>query len=104
MRFQHHHHIVPNAETAQFMKEFLGLLKHVEKVIQKMSAQLDRLTKEVSENKDLAASVVALIDGLSQQIRDAVGNSDALNALADSLDEDQQAIAAAISANTPAEE
>ena len=68
-----------------------------------MSAAMDRLTSEVSETSTAVDSVLALVEGLAQQIRDASGDPAALNRLADELDAKQAAIAAAVTANTPAE-
>lgn len=67
-----------------------------------MSEALDRLTKEVSETRAATASALALIAGLAGQIRDNAEDPAALNVLADSLDESQSEIAAAVTANTPA--
>ena len=66
-----------------------------------MSAELDRLTTEVSESRTAVDSVLALVAGLAQQIRDLATDPAALNALADQLDQQQADIAAAVSANTP---
>lgn len=66
-----------------------------------MSAELDRLTTEVAETKTAVASVLALVEGLAQQIRDNATDPVALNKLADDLDAAQQDIAAAVTANTP---
>lgn len=68
-----------------------------------VSEALSRLTREVSESNSIATSAVALIAGLAQQIRDAIGDDDELEALADSLDASQSELAAAIAANTPGE-
>lgn len=70
--------------------------------ISKMSAEFDRLTKEVGETKDAADKAVALIQSLAQQIRDNVGDPAALTALADSLDNSQKEINDAVdAAGTP---
>lgn len=65
-----------------------------------MSEALDRLTREVAETRGAAESAAALIAGLAQQIRYNIDDSDQLNALADSLDESQSEIAAAVNANS----
>ncbi len=67
-----------------------------------MSQSLDRLTREVSENRDAVDSLVELITGLAQQIRDNATDQAALEELANSLDAQQDTIAAAVSANTSA--
>ena len=68
-----------------------------------MSAELDRLTTEVEETKTAVDSVLALVTGLADQIRALKDDPVRLEALADELDAKQQAIAAAVAANTPAE-
>jgi hypothetical protein len=82
----------------------VGVLSALETLIGKvndMSAELDRLTAEVSETHSAVDSAVTLIAGLAQQIRDLSTDPAALNALADDLDAQQAAIAAAVAANTP---
>ena len=68
-----------------------------------MSASLDRLTREVAESRTVTESAVTLLDGLAQQIRDLKDDPAALEALANDLDSQQQALAAKISENTPAD-
>lgn len=66
-----------------------------------MSAALDRLTAEVSEQRSATGSLIALVGGLADQIRALAGDEEALNALADDLDAQQGDIAAAVAANAP---
>ena len=66
-----------------------------------MSA-LDNLKREVQENRDTLQSAITLLNGLSQQIRDNVGNEAELQALADELDAQSNTLAAAVVENTPA--
>lgn len=69
-----------------------------------MSEALERLKREVAESKTATASAVALIGGLAAQLRDIADDEDAINALADSLDEQQAEIAGAVVAGTPSAE
>lgn len=69
--------------------------------VEKMSAELDRLTAAVAAEKTADDSLIALVKGLAQQIRDNATDPAALTALADSLDSDQAEIAAAVAENTP---
>ena len=62
----------------------------------RMSEALDRLTTEVSETNTVIDSALTLIANLAQQIRDAAGNPEALNGLADQLDAKANALAAAV--------
>lgn len=70
-----------------------------------MSIALDRLTASVAANASATASVLALLATVSAEIRAGLiaDDSAALNALADKLDAEGNTIAAAITANTPAE-
>lgn len=82
---------------------FRDALKPILTELRKMSAQLDRLAAEVTETKTVAQSAIALLNGLAQQIRDLKEDPAALEALADELDSTQADLAAAVTANTPAE-
>jgi hypothetical protein len=64
-----------------------------------MREAIERLQQEVEDTKNVNASARTLLGGLAQQIRDAQGDAATLNALADSLDAEQQLWAAAIEAN-----
>lgn len=74
-----------------------------------MSAQLDALATQVAETNTVIGSAVTLIQGIAAQLAQvqaelaAVGIDNArLNELATSLDTTEQALAAAVAANTPA--
>lgn len=64
-----------------------------------MTAALDRLTAEVAESRTATESAIALIAGLSDQIRELKDDPAALEALADDLDNQQSQIGAAVSNN-----
>lgn len=66
-----------------------------------MSAQLDRLTASVAALKTKEQSLITLVKGLAQLIRDNVNDGPALTALADDIDADAAAIQAAVDENTP---
>ena len=70
---------------------------------QEMSA-LDDLKTQVTKNTDLEESAVVLIQGIAQQLKDAIaaGNPAALTDLAAQLDKSARDLAAAMAANTPA--
>ncbi len=65
-----------------------------------MSAELDRLTTEVAETRNVVDSAILLIKSLADQIRDNADDPAALNALADTLDAQQADLAEAVAANT----
>ena len=90
-------HIIATRPTS-YPNDLLNLIYESTKA---MSQALDNLKKEVTETKGAVASILALVEGLAQQIRDNAEDPVALNAMADELDQQQQAIAAAVTANTP---
>lgn len=81
----------------------IALLQSNDGKLTAMTAALDKLTLEVAETKEVMASAVVMIAGLADQIRALKDDPAALEALAGELDGAQAALAAAISANTPAE-
>lgn len=66
-----------------------------------MSAELDTLTAEVTENTTVVDSAIVLIGGLADQIRALSTDPAALLALANTLDSKTNELAAAVAANTP---
>jgi len=67
--------------------------------------ELDTLKTEVSETTTVMASAVTLLQGLKQKLDEAIasGNPEALAALSAELDTNTNALAQAITENTPAE-
>lgn len=65
------------------------------------SKAMEHLMREVTENRDAVSAVEALIADLAQQIRDAGGDQDALNKLADDLDANTGRLGKAVTDNTP---
>ena len=84
--------------------EMTVLLKTLLAKVNAMTAELDRLTTEVSETRTVIDSAIVLIQGLKTRLDEAIASGDpaALTALSDALDADQQALADAVAANTPA--
>ena len=69
-----------------------------------MSTQLDDLKAKVTANGTVIASAVTLIQGLKAQLDAAIASGDPtqLQALSDQLGQQDQALADAVAANTPA--
>lgn len=65
-----------------------------------MSAEVDRLTTEVSETTTAIDSVLVLLTGLATRLRAIAGDAVKVNDLANELDSKQKEIAAAVEANT----
>ena len=91
----------------------LAHLKYIELLLEskgdKIMALLDDLTAEVARNTQVDESAKVLIAGLAQKIQDLInasaGSVDpaALQGLVDSLKADNDALSAAVVANTPAD-
>lgn len=84
----------PSPDVSKALAELKGL-------ITPMATNLDRLTTSVTNVNTKADSIIALVNGLAQQIRDNAADPAALGALADQLDADSQKLADAVAANTP---
>jgi hypothetical protein len=71
-----------------------------------MSVSLDALTEQVTAIETVADSAITLLNGISQQLKDALASNDptAVQALSDRLAAQSQELADAITANTPAED
>lgn len=85
------------ARIEEMMDQVLSTLENLLQRSTDMSASLDRLTQEVSQTRGVVESAVTLLAGLAAQIRDSIGDDEALEALADDLDNQQAALAQAIS-------
>lgn len=67
-----------------------------------MSAQLDSLTAQVTENTSVEASAIALLNNLHDMLVAAGTDPAKLSSLASTLKTSGDALAAAVVANTPA--
>lgn len=83
------------------LNECLSRIINMQEIL--MSA-LDDLKAEVERNTSLEQSAVTLIQGIAQQLKDALAANDpvALQDLTTKLSSSADALAAAITANTPA--
>jgi ABC-type transporter Mla subunit MlaD len=84
-------------------EEALQLLRQLTTQGAATMATLADLTTEVQENADLSGSIIALLNGIAQQLRDAAADPAAINAIADQLEATNTAIDEAIRANTTEE-
>ena len=94
----HYHH-----DDNEDIREIKRMLHRI--LIQEahMSAELDILTAQVQANEDLELSAIALIEGIAAQVAAIKDDPAKIQALADSLKASAEGLAAAITANTPAE-
>lgn len=65
-----------------------------------MASDLTQLTQEVNENTTVIGSAITLIEGLAAKIEELKNDPAALQALADQLDAQSNALAAAVQAHT----
>jgi predicted nucleic acid-binding Zn-ribbon protein len=77
---------------------------NLERRYREMSTTLDRLVKSLEREKDLTAAMQTLVTKLAAEIRAHAADEQKITQLADELDERNEALAAAVTANTPFEE
>jgi len=79
------------------------MLTTILKELKRMSAILDTLTQEVAAEGTVVQSAVTLLNGLSQQLKDALASGDpaAIQKVIDAVDAQKQQLADAVAANTP---
>lgn len=68
-----------------------------------MAKTIDDVEADVIAQRTVIASTVTLLSGIAQQLRDAIAanNPARISALADSLEQNTNDLAAAVAANTP---
>ncbi len=73
--------------------------------LQIMAGELDALKQQVADSITVEESAITLIEGLKEKLDAAIAAGDpaALQALSDSLGAEKDKLAAAVTANTPAE-
>lgn len=97
----------------RYQLRIFGQLNRLEQAVQQLitkeehtMAALSDLQAEVARNTEVDISAIALIQGLAakiQELIDAGADPAALQALVDSLKGSSDALAAAVTANTPAQ-
>lgn len=102
MHLHIHHH--PDKETAERLYRIEAMLGTVLNKQGKIMATMEDLKTSVQKNTDAEGSVIALLQGISQQLKDAQAANDpaAIQAVIDQIDANTAAAAAAVVANTPA--
>lgn len=82
----------------------LTRLENLKKQGEIMANQLDALKTQVEATKTVSQSAIVLLQGLKAKLDEAIASGDpaALQQLADDLGANAQALAAAITTNTPA--
>lgn len=103
----HHRHDVFHHSDAQVEDRLRGVdmkLGLVIKQMEKIMATIADLQAAVARNTDAEASVVTLLRGISQQLKDAKASGDpaALDAVIKQLDDNTTNLGSAVVENTPA--
>jgi molecular chaperone GrpE (heat shock protein) len=93
-------HIKPDPEVLarlDVLKQTLDL------AMETIMTAMDDLNAAVQRNTDAESSVITLLQGISQQLKDALAANDpaAIKAVIDKIDANTAAAAAAVVANTP---
>ena len=78
------------------------ILINIQQGVQSMTTELQALTDQVKVNTDLEASAIQLIQGIATQLAAAKEDPAAVQALSDQLKASADALAQAVTANTPA--
>ena len=96
-----HVHVKPDREVVALLNDVLNRLDLMESNIMTV---MDDLNASVQRNTDAEAAVVTLLQGISQQLKDALAAGDpaAIQAVITQIDANTAAAAAAVVANTPA--
>jgi hypothetical protein len=92
-----------SARDTEFRTQVLSSLDFLRKQGEKIMALLDDLEAKVTAMETVDDSVVALLQGLSAQIKAAGIDKTKLDALTARIDARTQQLTTAVSANTPAE-
>ena len=97
-------HIKPDHEVRARLDEILDQLGLIVSNQENIMTIMDDLKASVQRNTDAESSVITLLQGISQQLKDALAANDpaAIQAVITQLDANTAAAAAAVVANTPA--
>jgi molecular chaperone GrpE (heat shock protein) len=100
MRIHIHHFHHPDEATAERLcriEQMLGAL------METIMATMDDLKAAVQRNTEVDSSVTTLLQGISQQLKDAKAANDpaAIQAVIDQLDKNTSTLSDAVTANTP---
>lgn len=101
-----HAHEPQTEEILQLAHDLYRPLPQILLEIEVMTKQLDALTASVAQSNTVAKSAITLLEGLKTKLDEAIAAEDdgeALQSLSDSLGAETTELAAAVTANTPAD-
>lgn len=92
-----HHYIHPDNEVIYLLHQILNKERIIMATMQELNAAVQR-------NTDVEASVETMLQGISQQLKDAKASNDpaAIQAVIDQIDANTKRLSDAVTANTPA--
>lgn len=101
----HHHHFHFDERSARLFHEFIELLGKINRKVNTIMATMQDLQASVERNTSAEQGIVTLLNGIVQQLKDAQAQNDpaAVAAVIAQLDANSQALADAVTANTPAD-
>jgi hypothetical protein len=98
IHFYHHH------SWDEAPPEVMEALSLINSKLESIMATMDDLKAAVQRNSDVDGSITTLLQGLSQQLKDAKASNDpaAIQSVIDQLDANTKTLSDAVTANTPA--
>jgi hypothetical protein len=102
MHLDIHHHVSWSNEPPPWAVELHHQGALILNRLETIMSILDDLTAQVAANRTISQSALTLINGIADRITAAGADPKALSDLTASLKSDDDALAAAITANTPA--
>ena len=94
------------AELAGWVRRFINLANQIDALkleVKKMTAELQKLTDAVTALKSVDESAIALLKQLADQVKANANDPAAILKLADEINAEAANLAAAVTANTPAQ-
>ena len=104
MRFDLFHHHARDHEVPPWVADLHDKLDLILERQDQIMATFDDLKAAVARNSAVDSSVVTLLQGISQQLKDAQAANDpaAIQSVIDQLDANTKTLSDAVTANTPA--
>jgi hypothetical protein len=102
MRIEIHHYHHPDKKTHKKLDAILRILQDIQRKEVIILKEMDELETQVTGIESVDQSAVTLIQGIAAQLADAKTDPVKIQALSDRLNASATALAAAITANTPA--
>lgn len=104
MRFEIHHFHHPDEDTAERLERIEQMLGQILKGEGKIMASISDVNAAVAAQTTVEQSVIALLNGISQQLKDAQASGDpaAIDQVVANINANTKALSDAVAANTPA--